>query len=45
LAVIEQEAQKFDGARFSTTKLNELEVGNSIILSLQTGLQLGELKS
>jgi len=40
LTVIKKAAQKFDGERFNLRKLNELEIGNSIRLRLQTALQL-----
>jgi len=38
-AVSKQAAQKLDGERFNLRKLNELELGNSIRLILQTGLE------
>jgi len=40
MAVSKQAAQKLDGERFNLRKLNELRLGNSISLRLQTGLQL-----
>ena len=40
LAVSKQTPQKFEGERLNLRKLNELEVGNSIRLRLQTSLQL-----
>ena len=40
LAVRKQAPQKFDGIRFNLRKLNELGLGKSIRLRLETGLQL-----
>ena len=40
IAVGKQAAQRFDWERFNLRKLNEPEVGNSISLRLQSGLQL-----
>jgi len=40
LAVSKQGIQRFHGEIFNLRKLNELEVGKSIRLRLQTGLQL-----
>jgi hypothetical protein len=40
LAKNKQAAQKFEGKRFNLRKLNELEVGKSVRLKSQTGLQL-----
>jgi hypothetical protein len=44
LPVSKQEAHNFDADRFCPKKLSELEVGKSIRVRSQTGLQLGKTK-